>query len=84
MLTAGPGLVPDGLERTLRIRRPPLPRQVGRLALHGLRVADARVDLLFERVAQRSDSVALTDVRIDGDLDVVLEIQPDRRGKLAD
>jgi glycogen debranching enzyme len=79
MLTAGLGLVPDGLERTLRIRRPSLPRQVGRVALHGLRVADARVDLLFERVAQRSDSVALTDVQIEGDLDVVLEIQPDRR-----
>jgi hypothetical protein len=38
-----------------------------------LLVADAHVDLLFERVAGRSDSVALTDVMIDGHLDVVLE-----------
>jgi glycogen debranching enzyme len=74
MLSAGLGLVPDGLNRTLRIRRPSLPRHVERLALHGLRVAGARVDLLFERVARRGDSVALTDVQVDGDLDVVLEI----------
>jgi hypothetical protein len=74
MLTAGLGLVPDGLERTLRIRRPCLPRHVGRLALEGLRIAGARVDLVFERVGGRGDSVALTDARIDGDLEVVLEI----------
>src|SRR5207302_571954 len=59
----------------LRIRRPSLPRQVNRASVEGLRVGDARVDLLFERVAERRDSVALTDVRIDGQLDVVLEIQ---------
>jgi glycogen debranching enzyme len=78
MLTEGLGLVPDGLKRTLRVRRPSLPRHIGRLALHGLRVADARIDLLFERVAHRPDRVALTDVRIDGDVDVVLEIAPGR------
>jgi glycogen debranching enzyme len=74
MLTAGLGIVPDGLRRTLRIRRPSLPRHLDRLAVHGLRVADARVDLLFERVARRPETVALTDVHIDGDVDVVLEI----------
>ncbi len=84
MLTAGLGLVPDGLTRTLRIRRPSLPRQIDRLELHGLRVADASVDLLFERVARRSDSVALTDVRIDGHLDVALEVrEPGRAQELA-
>ncbi|MCW3063599.1 MAG: putative Amylo-alpha,6-glucosidase [Solirubrobacterales bacterium] len=76
MLVAGLGLVPDGLERTLRIRRPSLPRQIGRLELHGLRVGDARVDLLFERVVGRPDRVALTDAQIDGDLEVMLEILP--------
>ena len=76
MFTAGLGLVPDGLHNALRIRRPSLPRHLGRLALHGLRVADASVDLLFERVAERGDSVALTDVHIDGHLDVVLEFTP--------
>jgi glycogen debranching enzyme len=74
MLIAGLGIIPDGLARTLRIRRPSLPRHVNRVAVEGLRVADARVDLLFERVAHRTDSVALTDVRVDGDLDVLLEI----------
>ena len=73
MLTAGLGLEPDGLQRTLRIRRPLLPRQVSRLSLKGLRVADARVDLLFERVAGRPESAALTKVDVDGRLDVVLE-----------
>jgi hypothetical protein len=77
MLTAGLGLVPDGLERTLRIRRPSLPYHVARLELQGLRIAGARIDLLFERVG-RGDSVALTDVHIDGDVDVVLEIPPGR------
>jgi glycogen debranching enzyme len=51
MLMAGLGIAPDGLRRTLRIRRPSLPRHPGRLAVHGLRVADASVDLLLERVA---------------------------------
>jgi glycogen debranching enzyme len=76
-LTAGLGLVPDGLQRTLRIRRPSLPRHVARLELHGLRLAGARIDLLFER-AGRAHGVALTDVQIDGDVDVVLEIPPGR------
>ena len=30
--------------------------------------------MLFERVAQNRDSVALTDLKVDGQLDVVLEI----------
>jgi glycogen debranching enzyme len=76
-LAAGLGLVPDGLERTLRIRRPSLPRHVARLELHGLRLAGARIDLLFERTG-RAHRVALTDVQIDGDVDVVLEIPPGR------
>jgi glycogen debranching enzyme len=73
MLTAGLGIVPDGLHRILRIRRPSLPRHLARLAVRGLRIGDASVDLLFERVAQRDGSVALTDVRIEGRLEVVLE-----------
>jgi glycogen debranching enzyme len=80
MLMAGLGIAPDGLRRTLRIRRPSLPRHLGRLAVHGLRVADASVDLLFERVAQRDGSVALTDVHIDGDLEVVLEFSATHDG----
>jgi glycogen debranching enzyme len=74
MLIAGLGLVPDGLQGTLRIRRPSLPRHIGRVAVSNLRVGDARVDLLFERVGHKQDSVALTDVAVDGNLDVVLEI----------
>ncbi|MGZ4229765.1 MAG: amylo-alpha-1,6-glucosidase [Solirubrobacteraceae bacterium] len=74
MLIAGLGITADGLRGTLRIRRPSLPRHVNRVSVEHLRVGDAYVDLLFERVAHRTESVALTDVKIDGQLDVVLEI----------
>jgi hypothetical protein len=83
MLTAGLGLVPDGLNRTLRIRRPSLPGHIRRLALENLQVAGSSVDLLFERV-HRTDAVALTDVQIRGDLEVVLEVRdPARSQELA-
>jgi hypothetical protein len=84
MLVAGLGLVADGLHRTLRIRRPSLPRSINRLSLNGLRVAGASVDLLFERIADRPGTVALTDVRLDGDIEVVLEVRdPVRSQELA-
>ena len=51
--TRGLGLVPDALERRLRIRRPSLPRWLDRVEVRGLRIADARVDLLFERTGER-------------------------------
>jgi len=63
--------VPDALQRRLRIRRPSLPRWLNRVEVRGLRIAGATVDLLFERT---NDRVALTDTRIDGDVEVVLEI----------
>jgi glycogen debranching enzyme len=71
MLTAGLGLIPDGLQRTLRIRSPSLPRDVSRLVVRGLRVADAILDLRFERAGR--GAVALTDIELDGRLDVVVE-----------
>ncbi len=74
MLIAGLGITADGLRRTLRVRRPALPRHINRVAVEHLRVGEAHVDLVFERVAHRAESVALTDVRVDGQLDVVLEI----------
>jgi glycogen debranching enzyme len=83
LLITGLGLVPNALERRLCITRPSLPRQVSRVALQKVPVGDARVDLLFERVAERPDSVALTDVHIDGDIDVVLHIEAGRDQELA-
>jgi glycogen debranching enzyme len=73
LVTCGLGLVPDGLNGRLRIRRPSLPGWLNRVEVSGLRVAGARVDLLFER-AGAGEQVALTDARIDGDVEVVLEI----------
>jgi glycogen debranching enzyme len=76
LLTTGLGLHADGLEHSLRIRRPSLPRWVNRVEVEGLRVAGARVDLLFER-AGAGGRVALTDARVEGDLEVVLEVASD-------
>jgi glycogen debranching enzyme len=74
-LMSGLGLVADGLSGTLRIRRPSLPRDVSRIAISGLRIGDASADLVFERFGHR-DCVAVTDVRVDGQLDVVVELMP--------
>ncbi len=77
LVTGGLGLVPDATRGRLRVRRPSLPRWLNRVEVSGLRVAGARVDLLFER-AGAGDQVALTDARIDGDVEVVLEISGSR------
>jgi glycogen debranching enzyme len=66
------GVAADGLERRLRIRRPSLPHWLDRVEVNGLRIAGAEVDLVFERTG--GAGVALADVRIRGDLEVVLEI----------
>jgi glycogen debranching enzyme len=79
LLASGLGLNADGLERSLRIRRPSLPHWVNRVEVDGLRVAGARVDLLFER-AGADGRVALTDAHVDGELDVVLEVAGGLRG----
>jgi glycogen debranching enzyme len=73
MLINGLGLDPDGLNRRLRVRRPSLPRWVNRVEVEGMAIGPGRVDLRFERTGA-GDSVALTDARIDGDVEVVLEI----------
>src|SRR5918997_4163738 len=75
LVTGGLGLVPDALQRRLRIQRPSLPSWLSRVEVRGLRIADASVDLLFERAGE---GVALTDARIDGDVEVVLEISGTR------
>jgi glycogen debranching enzyme len=73
MLIAGLGLAPEALDRRLRVRRPLLPRHLGRAMVRGLRVGDSTVDLLFERDTPSAAGVAVTDVRVDGDLEVVVE-----------
>ena len=73
LLTSGLGLRADGLERTLRVRRPSLPRWVNRVEVRGLRIAAASVDLLFTRAVD-GEHVALTDASVDGDVEVVLEV----------
>jgi glycogen debranching enzyme len=76
MLKSGLGLNADALGNRLRILRPSLPRWVNRVEVKGLRIADSSVDLLFERSA--TGSVTLSDARIEGDVEVTLEIRGHR------
>jgi hypothetical protein len=76
LLKWGLGISPDALQKRLRIIRPSLPRWLGRVDVTGLQIGNARVDLRFERAGEH---VTLTDARIEGDMEVVLEIAPDRR-----
>ncbi len=77
LLTTGLGLHADALEGRLCVRRPSLPRWVNRVHVENLRIGGARVDLLFERAV--GGHVALADARIDGDIEVVLEISATRK-----
>ncbi len=70
LLCTGLGLRAEGLDRRMRLVRPTLPPWLDRLELDGLRVADASVDLRFER---SGGQVTLADARIDGELELVVE-----------
>jgi hypothetical protein len=54
------------------VRRPALPRRLSRVEVDGLRIAGTRVDLRFERT-RVDGGVALTDARVDGAVEVVLD-----------
>jgi glycogen debranching enzyme len=73
LLAEALGLRADGLAGRLVIARPTLPRWLAHVEVTGLRVAGARCDLAFERTRD-SGHVALTDARVDGDVEVVLEM----------
>jgi glycogen debranching enzyme len=77
LVTGGLGLVPDALHGRLRIRRPSLPRWLNRVEVRGLRIGGSTVELLFERTGA-DGPVALADARIEGDIEVVLEISGPR------
>jgi hypothetical protein len=62
LMTAGHGLVPDGMPGRLRVRRPSLPRWLNRVEASVLRIAGPCVDLPFER-AGAGEQVALTGTR---------------------
>lgn len=79
LLVSALGLLPDALDGKLRIVRPLLPAWVTRLELQGMRVGRSRVDVLFERV---EGAVTVADVRVDGDLDVILDLDTRPRAQL--
>ncbi len=77
MLATLLGLDPYAFEHKLRVVRPLLPRDAGRVTLRRLRVGQAEVDLEFTRAANgRADCQVL---RTQGRLDV--EIEPAPAGK---
>lgn len=71
MLQSALGLVPLGFEKRLRIVRPVLPDSVQHLEIRRLKVANATVNLRFERTTERR--VAVKVLHVDGELDVSVE-----------
>jgi glycogen debranching enzyme len=69
MLRALLGIQPHLAERRLDLQRPVLPERLTRLAISGLRVGGARVDLRF---ARRGDSTAVEVGKVTGGLSVVV------------
>jgi glycogen debranching enzyme len=65
------GLKPQAFARRLDIVRPQLPEWVDWLEMRGLRVGQARLDLLFERKSERTVDVKV--VKTEGRLDVIVE-----------
>jgi glycogen debranching enzyme len=65
------GLAPAAFERRLCVVRPVLPALVPDVALHGVRIGNARVDLGFRRRPDGTAEVTVLDV--DGELDVVVK-----------
>lgn len=49
LLQTALGLEPDALHQTLRIHRPHLPDWLANVAIHGLRVGDATIDLEYRQ-----------------------------------
>jgi glycogen debranching enzyme len=74
--TAALGVQADALRNRLVIRRPSLSHWLDRVEVQALRVGDSEVDVVFERTAP--GGVALADVRIRGDIEVVLEVRSRR------
>ena len=65
------GLTLQGARKRIAFERPCLPEGIPHLAMHGLRVGDASVDLLFERQA---DTVRVQVLEKQGDVDVVASL----------
>jgi glycogen debranching enzyme len=68
LLTSLLGLVPDGFSQRLSIVRPLLPRLIGPIEVHNLKIADARVDLSFEPSDTGPAGVHVQ--KVEGNLDV--------------
>jgi len=76
LLVSALGLQPEALEGRLRIRRPLLPRHLDSVTVSGLRVGAATVSLRFDRVHRDEPTAAVTEARVEGDLEVVVDLRP--------
>jgi glycogen debranching enzyme len=70
MLISVLGLQPDGFNRRLHIRCPHLPRWLDWVCLRNVRVAEAELDLRYER---SSDETVVAVTRKRGDVEVSIE-----------
>jgi glycogen debranching enzyme len=70
MVISGLGLVPEAFDRRLRIVRPLLAKWTTWLEIRRLRVGSASVDLRFERA---KTGIGVETLKVDGELDVVVE-----------
>ena len=75
LITTTLGLAPEGFEHRLRLVRPSLPPFVSHVELHGVRIADASVDLSFDRDGQ---AIRVGVNHVHGDLEVVEGDQEER------
>ncbi len=73
MLHTALGLVPEAFDRRLRVVRPVLPDNIGRLELRRLRVGDARCDLRFDR--GDGGALRVEVLGTEGDLDVIVDME---------
>lgn len=64
------GLNPDAQNRLLRVEKPFLPPWLGQVKLRGLRVGDARLNLLFR---QEDEATVFSVLEKEGDIRVVME-----------
>src|SRR5437762_7650810 len=70
LLTTVLGLEGDGFESKLRVVRPMLPENVNQVEVHGLRVGQGSVDLLFTR---SGDQVAAKVQQLKGKMEVIVQ-----------
>ncbi|MFZ0391490.1 MAG: glycogen debranching N-terminal domain-containing protein [Calditrichia bacterium] len=67
------GLNPMAFEKKLKIIKPILPDPVESLTISGLKVGDARADILFQKWKPQKECVDVRIKKVEGDLEIMVE-----------